>query len=61
MPATGILGGTFDPVHDAHLAMAQAALRHLSLERVTFIPTGTTRYRRPAIASPEHRVAWLRL
>jgi len=61
VPATGILGGTFDPVHNAHLAMAQAALRQLSLERVTFIPTGTTRYRRPAIASPEHRVAMLRL
>jgi nicotinate-nucleotide adenylyltransferase len=61
VPATGILGGTFDPVHNAHLAMARAALRHLSLERVTFIPTGTTRYRRPALASPEHRVAMLRL
>ena len=61
MPATGILGGTFDPVHNAHLAMARAALRHLALERVTFIPTGKTRYRRPALASPEHRVAMLRL
>ena len=61
MAATGILGGTFDPVHNAHLAMARAALRHLPLERVTFIPTGTTRYRRPALASPEHRLAMLRL
>lgn len=61
MPALGILGGTFDPVHNAHLAMAQAALRHLALERILFIPTGTTRYRHPAVASGEHRVAMLRL
>ena len=61
MAPIGILGGTFDPVHHAHLAMAQAALRHVSLDRVLFIPTGTTRYRRPAVASPEHRVAMLRL
>jgi nicotinate-nucleotide adenylyltransferase len=59
--AIGILGGTFDPVHNAHLAMAQAALEHLKLDQVRFIPTGTTRYRDPAIASGEDRVAMLRL
>jgi nicotinate-nucleotide adenylyltransferase len=59
--AIGILGGTFDPVHNAHLAMAQAALERLKLDKVLFIPTGTTRYRAPAIASGEDRVAMLRL
>jgi len=59
--AIGILGGTFDPVHNAHLAMARAALEHLKLDKILFIPTGTTRYRNPAIASGEHRVAMLRL
>jgi nicotinate-nucleotide adenylyltransferase len=57
----GILGGTFDPVHNAHLAMARAALDHLSLERVLFMPTGNPRYRTPAVASGEHRLAMLRL
>ena len=61
MAALGILGGTFDPVHNAHLAMAQAALDHLKLESVVFIPTGPTRYRKPAIASGEDRLAMLRL
>ena len=56
----GLLGGTFDPVHNAHLAMARAALEHLRLDRVLFIPTGPTRYRRPAIASGADRVAMLR-
>lgn len=57
----GILGGTFDPVHGAHLAMAGAALRHLALDEVLFVPTGTTRYRKPATASGEDRVAMLGL
>jgi len=57
----GILGGTFDPVHNAHLAMARAALEHLKLDQVLFMPTGAPRYRTPAVASGEHRVAMLRL
>jgi nicotinate-nucleotide adenylyltransferase len=57
----GILGGTFDPVHNAHLAMARAALEALRLEKILFMPTGAPRYRAPAIASGEHRVAMLRL
>jgi len=55
------LGGTFDPVHNAHLAMAQAALDELHLEKLLFIPTGAPRYREPAVASDEHRVAMLGL
>jgi len=55
------LGGTFDPVHNAHLAMAQAALDALRLEKLLFVPTGAPRYREPAVASGEHRVAMLRL
>jgi nicotinate-nucleotide adenylyltransferase len=55
------LGGTFDPVHNAHLAMAQAALDELRLEKLLFMPTGSPHYRTPAVASGEHRVAMLRL
>ena len=61
MRKIGILGGTFDPVHNAHLAMARAALEHLMLDQLLFIPTGNPRYRTPAKASGEHRVAMLRL
>ena len=57
----GILGGTFDPVHNAHLAMARAALDELKLEKILFMPTGAPRYRHPAVASGEHRVAMLKL
>lgn len=61
MRAIGILGGTFDPVHNAHLAMARAALEALALDKVLFIPTGLPKYRRAAVASGEHRIAMLRL
>lgn len=41
--------------------MARAALRHLRLGRILWIPTGATHYRRAAVASGEHRVQMLRL
>jgi nicotinate-nucleotide adenylyltransferase len=59
--AIGILGGTFDPVHNAHLAMARAAREALDLKRVLFVPTGNPQYRKPAVASGRHRVEMLRL
>lgn len=40
MPRYGILGGTFDPPHIGHLALAQEAHARLHLDRVWFVPTG---------------------
>lgn len=40
-----IFGGTFDPVHDAHLAIARAAAARFALDRVLFVPA----------ASPPHK------
>jgi nicotinate-nucleotide adenylyltransferase len=37
---TGILGGTFDPIHIAHLHTAECALHQLDLDRVLVIPAG---------------------
>lgn len=36
----GIMGGTFDPIHIGHLAIAQEAVEYKKLDKVLFIPTG---------------------
>jgi nicotinate-nucleotide adenylyltransferase len=59
--AIGILGGTFDPAHNAHLAVAGAALRALGLERILWLPTGAPAYRPAPVAAAVHRVAMLKL
>ncbi len=41
----GILGGTFNPVHNGHLRMAEYALKQFDLGQVVFIPTGHTAYK----------------
>lgn len=38
---TGILGGTFNPIHNAHLRIAEAARDCLNLDRLLFIPAAT--------------------
>ena len=61
LQAIGILGGTFDPVHNAHLAVASAAARALALEKILWLPTGSPPYRPAPVAAAVHRVAMLRL
>lgn len=39
-PRVGVLGGTFDPPHLAHLVLAAAARRELHLDRVVLVPAG---------------------
>jgi len=41
----GVYGGTFDPIHTTHLAIARAALAHAQLDRVLFV----------VVASPPHK------
>lgn len=55
--ALGIFGGTFDPVHNAHLALASAALTQLRLAAVLWIPAGNPPHRAPPHAAAEHRLA----
>ena len=38
----GILGGTFDPIHNGHLYIAKKAMEKYSLSKVLFIPTGVS-------------------
>jgi nicotinate-nucleotide adenylyltransferase len=56
----GIYGGTFDPVHHAHLILARLALERFALERIIFIPTRVSPHKNAAVATPEARVQMLR-
>lgn len=57
----GILGGTFDPFHLGHLALARAARDHLGLERVLVMPAASPPHKpgRP-VTAPETRFAMVR-
>jgi nicotinate-nucleotide adenylyltransferase len=48
----GILGGTFDPPHEGHLALARAALKSLQLDEVLFLPAHRNPLKRGARQSP---------
>ena len=61
MPAIGVFGGSFDPVHKGHVAIARAATEELSLLSVRWVPTGIPGHRSAPLASPDDRVAMLRL
>jgi nicotinate-nucleotide adenylyltransferase len=57
----GILGGTFDPVHNGHLLLAEQAREQLELEQVLFIPAGEPwRKSGRSITPAEHRLAMLK-
>ncbi|MCY7314212.1 MAG: nicotinate-nucleotide adenylyltransferase [Rubrivivax sp.] len=53
----GLFGGSFDPVHNAHVALAEVALTSLQLDAVRWIPAGQPWQKNRAMAAPEHRVA----
>ncbi len=57
----GLFGGTFDPVHAGHLAVARHAAQHLSLAEVVFIPAADPPHKRSTAVSFTHRVAMLEI
>jgi nicotinate-nucleotide adenylyltransferase len=57
----GILGGTFDPVHNVHLAIARLALEQAGVAEILWIPTGAPGYRDAPVAPAGDRLAMLKL
>lgn len=56
MKRVGIMGGTFNPVHNAHICMAQAACEQYDLDEVLFMPSKHPPHKdNREIASDEHR------
>jgi nicotinate-nucleotide adenylyltransferase len=57
----GIFGGTFDPIHNAHVAVAQAARDKCRLDRVLIIPAANPPHKGGAVAPYVHRYRMVEL
>src|SRR5438270_4168270 len=54
-PRLCLFGGTFDPVHIAHLSIAEEALRQFDLDRILFIPAGNPPHKNGGVSPYEDR------
>ena len=58
----GLYGGSFDPVHHAHLVLARQAMEDLKLDRVIFIPAAESPFKPGSTEAPaEDRLEMIRL
>jgi nicotinate-nucleotide adenylyltransferase len=57
----GLLGGTFDPIHQGHINIAKHLLQELGLSSIHFIPNKLPPHRPPPHASAEHRLAMVQI
>ena len=59
---TGIFGGTFNPIHNGHLIIAESVREQFGLDRVLFIPSGQPPHKRDSeVIGTEHRFEMVRL
>lgn len=57
----GIFGGAFDPPHQAHVALALAAVAQLQLDALHIVPTGQAWHKARELSAPVHRLAMAQL
>jgi nicotinate-nucleotide adenylyltransferase len=61
MKRVGLFGGSFDPVHNAHVALATTALEQLRLDELRWIPVGQPWQKARRLAAAADREAMVRL
>lgn len=61
MKRIGLFGGSFDPVHHAHLALARSALGELKLDQLRWIPAGQAYQKARPLTAARHRAAMVAL
>jgi nicotinate-nucleotide adenylyltransferase len=61
MRLIGVYGGTFDPIHYAHLRVAEEAAEQLGLAEVRFVPAAMPNLRDAPAATPEQRARMVEL
>lgn len=57
----GLMGGSFNPIHHAHIHMARMAMREAALDKVLFIPTGNPPHKREGLAPARQRMQMVRM
>jgi len=62
MKRIGVFGGTFNPIHNAHLMIAEEVLKSLKLNQIVFIPSNVPPHKSgPEIAKPKDRFNMVKL
>ena len=62
MKRIGIMGGTFNPIHNGHLLIAEEAMKKFVLDKIVFVPAGLPPHKTQAeIIDKEHRYKMIRL